>query len=675
MKRRLTTVCFAILFFASSIICTNYAQTKYGKTTMEEMEMSTYENDPSASALILLKEGYTEFKYNEELGFHHETSYQMKIKILKEDGLKHCEASISYYRGQQVGSREDIKGLSGSTYNLENGKIVRTKLSKEFIVEEELDEVYRRMKFTMPAAKVGSVIEYKYTIVSPFNYSLRSFDFQAYIPVQYVRYEINIPEYFTYNQSGQGYEAMNTPKIEDVNLRFDMRISDGHRTFMHTDQCVGKRYIYSGENLPAMKEEPYVWSTKDYINRVSFELRDFRFKYGTVKQFSNSWTQIDKTLLDSKYFGGNLKRTGLFKNDDLPSSKDLSAATAIVATIRERVRWNGKSTFSPENLAKALKDGTGNSSDMNFLAINALKAAGIDAFPIILSTRANGRIPLTHPSAAAFNFCITGVEIDEKLYTIDVSDKYSIWNVIPNKAMVTQARIMKEGFDKWIDLSTASKGIEYIMSMYKFNDNGEYEGNITSSYRQKDAYEFRNYLYGKHKDEQNYQEELAKRIGLSIENFKIENGTDLGKDVVRKFSIKPDIRLGDEFVYIDPMIIKQFDENPFKAETRKFPIQFDYIENHLQTINIAIPKGYVVDELPQSATFLLDEENSIRFSYIAASDDQFINIKYQFNLNNLLVLPDKYPNIQDFFTKVISKCSEMVILKRKADTAENVALN
>lgn len=664
MKRRtLTIICTLILSLSFPTLI--LGQSQYGKITMDEMKMTTCDIDSSASAVVLMKDGFTQFLYKDLTGqFVHEYTYRAKIKILKEDGLEYCENSIFYYVGRQIDSREELRGLSGTTYNLENGKITRTKLTKEFIVEEEHDGENKRTKFTMPGAKIGSVIEFKYTITSPFNYSIRDFDFQSYIPVQYVKYEIIIPEYFMYSTPIQGYERINT-KSEPTNVRISMRLRDEYnRPFTYDDNCSGVKQIHIGENLPAMKLEPFMWSRGDYISRLSFELRSFQFKYSMVKQYSTTWADVDKRLFELGSFGGSLKKTGIFKNDPKPATLDLAAASKIIMELRSKVKWNEKTSIAASNLDKVMKEGLGDSGDLNFLGINALNAAGFEAFPIILSTRSNGRIPLTHPSITAFNYTILGVVIDNKLYTIDVADKYSIWNVLPDKTMVTKARIMQKDRTSWVDLSSSSKGIEYIMSTYKFDEDGQLVGDINTTYRGKSAYEFRKVYYQKHKDEADYIDNLSKAVGMPIENFKTDNLNSASGQVKRSFTIKPDNRLGDDLLYIDPMAIKHISENPFKSEERKFPLQFDYLQDYIQAINIIIPEGYVVEELPESISYMLDEEGNIKFIYQVSANEHSVSIQYRYDLKNLLILPEKYQDIKEFYAKIIEKCSEVIVLKK-----------
>lgn len=660
MKKTLSITFICLLSLFSSI----QAQSKYGKITMDEMNMTSYPQDTTATAVVLSKVGKTEFSFNETAGFLYEYTLQVKIKILKNEGLEHCSHEILHVAGN-ASDREDIKGLSGTTYNMEDGKIVKTKLSKEYIFDEEYDDEYKLKKFTMPAAKVGSVIEYKYTIVSPYTYSLRDFDFQEYIPVAYTSYEITIPEYFVYNKATQGYEFGRLERKEEhTNLRFDIRINDGqHRTHTFTDDCQAERLIVKGKDIPAMKDEPFLWTTKDFITKITFELRSFQFKQGQIKQYSTTWGDIDRRLFDSKYYGGNLKRESLFKNDISSSDATIANATSILQMIRNKVKWDKKNTFYPSNLSKALKDGLGNSSDMNFLLINALKAAKFDAFPVALSTRVNGHIPMSHPSIAAFNYTITGVIIDDKTYFVDASNIYSFWNVLPPKAMVLQARKLRNGRGDWTNISELGNGTQYISSNYKFVD-GQLEGDISITDRGINAQSFRNYYFENHKDQNDYIENLSKSLACSIDNYNIENETDLTKDVKQKYTVKPDIASGDDFLYINPMLLKHYTDNPFKAEERKFPIFFNFLTNYLHQVTIDIPEGYKVEELPQSEKFVFGEKNEMVLTYRISAEGKQVKLHYQYQLKSLFVPQTEYEGIKDFFSKIILKNSEQIVLKK-----------
>lgn len=658
MKTYLNVVIVLCLCIVSGV---TYAQSKYGNATVDELNMTVYPQDTTASAVILLKKGDIRFVYNDLYGFQFEYSLQVKMKILKTEGLDWCNQQIVYTESSRS-MKEQINGLSGTTYNLENGNIVKAKLSKEFITDEDIDNKIKVKKFTMPAAKVGSVVEYKYTLVSDFYYDLRDFSFQESIPIAYTYFEAKLPEYFRYNVNYQGYASLKSER-EPSNETFHIRYKDDDgRLQTETVRCTAETIKSEGKDIPALKKEAYLWTVNDYITKVSFELKSVQMPYSLTKNMSNSWENIDNDILSSS-FGGNMKKADLFKEEIPKGEVTIERAKEIQDIVKHQVKWNDKRAAAPGNLKDVLKNGIGNSAEVNFLLLNALQAGGFDAFPVILSTRDNGRLPISHPSITAFNYVITGVRIDTLMYFTDASAKYGDWNLLPEKCMVPQARIMKQNGCQWVDLSLVTNGTILKTAQFLFTDS-QYRGKITDIRKGSSAYNVKNYYYN-HKSKEDYIESLAKRLTCEIDSFNVSGFDEPSAPAKQEFTQITDASLGDEFLYINPMADKLFTENPFKEENRVFPVQFDYPLNYLQVVDINIPEGYVVEELPQAAKMVLNG-NDIVLTYRIGQSGNLVKLFYQYQLKKLIFLPDEYEYLKDFFAKVVAKNSEQVVLK-KAD--------
>jgi hypothetical protein len=650
----------AVMLCLSLLFQENYAQSKYGNATPDELNMTVYPQDTTVSAVILLKKGDIRFIYNDLYGFQFEYELQVKIKILKTEGLDWCNGSISYYEADRS-NKEQVNGLSGTTYTLEDGKVIKTKLSKEFISDEDIDNKLKVKKFTMPAAKVGSVIEYKYTLVSDFYYELREFKFQESIPIAYTYFEAKLPEYFRYNINFLGYVTLKTERVP-VNESFHIRYKDDYGQSQSTTvRCTAELIKSEGRNIPAMKKENHLWTIEDYISKLSFELQSIQMPYSMTKNMSNTWANIDNDILSSGSFGGNLKKADLFKEEITKGELTISRAKEIQNMVKYRVKWNDKRAASPDNLKNALKNGTGNSADVNFLLINALQAGGFDAFPVIMSTRGNGRLPLTHPSITAFNYVITGLKIDTLMYYTDASSKYGDWNLLPEKCMVPQARIMKQNGCKWVDLSTISSGSVLRTARFRFEDS-KYTGKINDTGKGSGALAMKEYYYN-HKNKEDFIESLAKSSNCVIDSFSISGIDDTSVPLKITYTQSSDAGLGDEFMYITPMIDKQFSGIHFKEEKRVYPVEFDYLVNYLQIVDIEIPEGYVVDELPQSAKLVLNDDDLI-MTYRIAQAGNAIKLYYQYQLKKLIFLPEEYGHLQDFYAKIVAKNLEQVVLKK-----------
>jgi hypothetical protein len=179
---------------------------KYGKITNDELNMSVYDKDTTASAVVIYDMGNTYYSVSNDR-FQVCTDYKKKIKILKTTGLDEANVNIPFYY-KSSSSREMITGLEAFSYNVENGKTVKTKLEKNYIFNEVINDKYQRIKFSVPNVKVGSVIEIKFSKTSDLVYNLDPWGIQGDIPVVFSSYEVKIPDYFVYTVETKGYEKI-----------------------------------------------------------------------------------------------------------------------------------------------------------------------------------------------------------------------------------------------------------------------------------------------------------------------------------------------------------------------------------------------------------------------------------------------------------------------------------
>ena len=116
----------------------------------------------------------------------------------------------------------------------------------------------------MPNVKEGSVIEYKYTLTSPFKSNLPIWKFQTKIPVDYSEFETKIPEYYQYNTFFKGFldpKITKTSESADI-LYTSKRTSDGF--FVPNTSSNGKisyklnivKYVL--KDVAAVKDEAFV---------------------------------------------------------------------------------------------------------------------------------------------------------------------------------------------------------------------------------------------------------------------------------------------------------------------------------------------------------------------------------------------------------------------------------
>ncbi|MDX5417608.1 MAG: DUF3857 domain-containing protein, partial [Hymenobacteraceae bacterium] len=338
-----------------------------------ELKMHTYDKDTSAVAVILSDFGVSHFRINADLKLI--TERRTRIKILKKTGYDWANVEVPFY--QQGTSRESVGAVRGYTYNLENGKIRKDKLEQSAVFEEQQSENRRSKKFTMPNVKEGSVIEYTYTVTSDFVYNLKEWEFQHTIPTVWSEYRAKIPQYFDYKTLQNGYH-----KLHDPHDKYDATLN-GYRWVM--------------VDLPALRPEKYITTLSDYQSKIEFELQMLHIPGQESKVMTGEWEQVIQDLMKEDRFGSQLNRKGFFKNDIASivekHSNPQQQMTAIYNLVQNTMRWNGKyGIYTTGPLRKAFESKTGSAAEVNLLLTAMLQEAGLDAAPVLVSTREHGRI-------------------------------------------------------------------------------------------------------------------------------------------------------------------------------------------------------------------------------------------------------------------------------------------
>ena len=82
-------------------------------------------------------------------------------------------------------------------------------------------------------------------------------------------------------------------------------------------------------------------------------------------------------------------------------------------------------------------------------------------------------------------------------------------------------------------------------------------------------------------------------------------------------------------------------------------------------MNIAVPEGYMIDELPKSVRVKLDEKGSGYFEYLISQSDQVISMRSVVKFNRTLFLPDEYDALREFFNLIVKKHNEQIVFKKK----------
>lgn len=662
-----------ILFIGLLFITLTLSAQKFelGKVTLAELEEKVHPIDPTAEAAYLFRNGEVHFEYSQDNGFVMKTEVKSKIKIYNKEGYKWANHLIKYYI---MGDSEEKISLSDvATYNLVDGKVIKTKMKSDGEFNEKINKYWGNKKITLPNVKEGSIIEYSYVITSPNIGKLYDWDFQSSIPVNHSEFKTYIPEYFIYNQNQKGFifpKVTSEKSNKTMSFSYREAIQPGESIIRSTTQekvsLVETKTTYVIENLPAMKDEVYVNNIDNYMSSISHELSIVHYPNKPIKALSTDWETVVKQIYEYDDFGPELNKKGYFDDDITTLIKGITNRDEIIYTIfnhvKSNVKWNGYAGYScNDGVKQAYKNKTGNVAEINLMLTAMLRFAGIDANPVLVSTRSNG-IAL-FPSRTAFNYVIAAVEIENALILLDATEKYASPNILPERDLNWYGRLIrKEGTSTDVDLTPKTPSKEIHNISYKINTDATIEGKIRKQITDYKALNFRQTKVGLVKE--NYLEQLENaNNAIEISEYTRENDYEITKPIIETFSFKGnrDVEMINDKIYIAPLLFLGYKQNPFKFEKRDYPIDFTYPFQEKYLINIDLPEGYAIESIPKSINMVTGDDMGL-FKYIINGADNKIQVSITFEISMAIVGADYYDIIKDFFQKVIEKENEKIVL-------------
>ncbi|CAM4336424.1 DUF3857 domain-containing protein [Flavobacterium terrigena] len=666
MKKLILALLFPILSLAQDY--------ELGKVTIQELSQKQHPTDTSAVAAILFNKGKTYFDFVENSHFVLVTEVEVKIKIYKKEGLNWANKEIAYYVGGEAD--ENVIVNKAITYNLVNGKIEKTKLNSDGEFKENVNKFWVSKKITMPNVKEGSIIEYKYTIKSPYFSNLQDWKFQQTIPVDYSVYETIIPEYYNYNFYNRGSLVLNTKKetknrtveISNKELVRKGRVTSYEKS-VDRISLIENVTIIDAKNVPALIEEDYANNIENYLSSIQYQLASTHYPNELVKVFSKTWEDVAKNINENNSFGEELKKDNYFENDyaTLVNGKDLTnedKINKIYDFVKNHYKWNEMTgIYTDVGVNKAYKDKVGNVAEINFTLIAMLRKAGLNANPIVLTTRSQA-INL-FPTTTAFNYVICGVEIGDKVMFLDATDKLLKPDVLPTRALNYIGRLVRQNSTSLeIDLSPKLHAKSSVM-IFASIDNQTIKGNIKETLTENRAYNFR--TKNSSISEDTYLENIEKNMtGFEITEYKIENKTN-EKEPLKEdyyFTATNEIEVINDKLFFKPLMFFAIDENPFKQDKRDYPIDFKYPMHDSYTITYNLPQGYVVESMPEKIN-ITTEDNLASFSFLTGNMGNKVQIVSNFYINSALISSEYYDSLKGFFNHVYLKMNEKIVLKKQ----------
>ncbi len=618
----------------------------FGKPDLQELTMKECSFEKEAGAMKLIDQQETEITVGNDLKI--EVNRRVRIKIFKQNGFEAANITIPYIRRNKTSKVNDITAY---IYNLDSsGNIITQKIEKKQIYREKSEDGFSKVAFTFPNVKPGSVIEYRYTHTEKNSLHLEPWFFQDVLPT-----------------------AISTSRFiypKEVKIDFRFITSD---SVIHdfNDKLTRLNQTFTLNNIPSFRPEPMMSSVKDNLQRVEFAFVPKLGMLDFIINDNNRWKLFNLSLLMSPFFGmqifapipGTEKILDSVKFFSTPSEK----IHFIYQQVKEHLKWDDRQSFYADDLGEIWKIKSGNSAEINLTILNLLKKSNITCYPILISTRSNGRPDPGFMSLGQFNGVDVLIIDSADFYVLDGTQKYLSYKTTPYNILNRDVFIIDKEKSKWVNIVNPKPLMKTVLSVKaELNNMGELRGDgFISYYDHSKAFHLEEKSETPKEKEDEDKEFIQKESGEFIMDSLVEeNATNELLPLNHTFRFTYKLSNTDDYYFLDPFFLSNFRKNPFNDSLRRTDIDMGSNQSFSMSLHLTIPEDYMIDELPKSL-LIRAEDSSMMFKRVIQQQDNIILFRNSFEIQRAIYSKEEYPGIRDYFRKIYGMVSEQIVLKKK----------
>jgi len=644
LPNRVSFVKFTVLLLVVIMLETvpAYAGDDWQAILPEELKLASEPKAPGAPAIYL----YRQVDRDDQGG--HEINYA-RIKILTEEGRKNADVELPFNK-----DRGYIRAIKARTIHAD-GSIAEFdgKVYDKTIVKARGVRILAKT-FTLPDVQVGSIIEYRYTYnwepstIYDSNWTLSEELFTKHAKFS-LKPSSDYAVRWSWNNLPPGTDA---PKDEKGLIALDVH------------------------DIPPFPNEDYMPPEGELKARVNFVYTEGVEKdadkfwkengkknYQAIEEFISKRKQMDRALADIVGAGDAPEvklqkiyaRVQQLRNLDYDQEK----------TGQEEKREKLKGFSNVEDVLK-IGYGYGNSIDWVFLAL--ARAAGFEAYPVLLSGRSNHFFHPALMNSFELNDAVVLVKVSGKDVFFDPATKFAPYGVLPwNETGVPGRRLDKDG-GIWIQTPMPESSVSRVerKADLKLNEEGSLEGKLTVTYSGLTALWRR--IDERSEDDahrKQFLEDAVKEyipVGAQVELTNKPDWLSSSPTLVAEYKLTVQgwaSAAGHRTVLTAELFGNQ-EKHTFEHANRVHPIYFRYPYEELDDVNIDLPLGWQVHSVPAE---LSKDAKVISYSLKTENKKNAVHVSRDFKVDIVQLDPKYYPALRNFYELVRTDDEEQIVLE------------
>jgi hypothetical protein len=623
----------------------------------EELKMTSEPLAPGAPAIIL----YRQVDRDDNIHTPHEDNH-VRIKVLTEEGRKYADLEIPFVKGGY-----DVSLVRARTIRPDGSVVEFDGKVFEKPIEKSRQLKYMAKTLTLPDVQVGCIIEYSF-----------SYEFKEY--TLFDSHWILSQDLFTKNAkfSLKPY----TSDFPSYYVRWSW-----HDLPPGTGQPQQANHLIwlEAHNIPAFQTEDYMPPEDELKSRVDFIYSEEVFEPNPDKY----WKKVGKQLNGQvEGFVGKKKAmedavAQIVSPNDPPEVKLQkiydrvqqlrNTSYEIQKTEQEERREKEK---EPANVGEVLQRGYASGTNLTWLFLGLVRAAGFDAYGAYVSDRSHYFFSASLMDRSRLNSNVVLVKLNGKDLYFDPGAAFTPFGLLEwSETGVTGLRLDKDG-GSWIQSMLPESADSQVnrKAKLKLSETGDLEGNLTVTFTGLEAMNRR--VEERHSDEterKKYLEDEVKGYVPVAAELELNNQPDWkgsSTPLVAEFTLKIPGWVGGagHRALMPTGIFSAAEKGMFEHSDRIHPVYFAFPFERVDDVTIDLPAGWQVQSLPKPQN---EDGHVMAYESNVEKGTGSLHLSRKFWVDILMLEPKYYPALRNFFQVVRSGDEEQIVLQPGTATASN----
>jgi Domain of Unknown Function with PDB structure (DUF3857)/Transglutaminase-like superfamily len=581
------------------------------------------------------------------------------LKILRPRGREYAQIVASYSKDEKLDFFHAWSiGPDGHQYTVKDQEVHDEALGEWGILYDDL----RARTVTPPGADPGGIIAYEVERhVATYGAQEETWDFQRDIPGAHSIFEVDLPPNWNHYAAWLHHASVSPTEVAPNHWRWELN------------------------DIPAidlsdvpMAPSPYALAARMVIH----------YSATALPTGDQRWTEIGNwyDTLASGRTEAPLEIAA--KSRQVGGAPDFKARIQGVAGFMQReIRYVGIEIgiggLQPHPAADVFKYRYGDCKDKATLLIAMLNAVGVRATWVLVDTN-RGFIDPALPSIRG-NHAIAAIEMpvgysDPELRAVvtartgkhylifDPTDTYTPIGLLGFHLQGSYGILVAGNDSQVIQLPILAPDADVVdrTASFTLNAEGTLQGTVTEARTGEAARRYRR-LYNEEGEKQQH-EEIERRLQRDFSSFTVEansaqNAADMSKTVVLKYSLTANAyaQPTGDLLLIRPRVLGR-NARPYNDKPRIYPIDLGETGTWRDSIDVALPPDYVVDDMPAAVDL---DVGFARYKSDVKADGRTLHYSREYVVRELDLAPEKSADMSKLMGVINADENSSAVLKKK----------